>query len=194
MANYKSLAQDYEKAEDLNPSSYDHSILRLFRRWVSQERSPKLFTLLLSLSWLFQVALFLSSATMLYIATSRWRQSNQSCLSEVSQWSPGLEAVEYKSLTFRGSLYHTSAWKGEPRPELDSLWHRVGQVGIMSISADEVRRLGKDPDYVVKVPDDLGGGHVASVEVFHHLHCLASRSRTDYRGKCELMKHLADTR
>ena len=42
----------------------------------------------------------------------------------------------------------------------------------MSITEDEVRRLGKDPEYVVKWPESLGGGHVASVEVFHHLHCL----------------------
>lgn len=182
MANYKSLPQQDEKAEGLNGSPYDTSNTSLFQRWTSREKSSKLSTLLLSLSWLFQVALFLSSGTMLHIATSRWRQSNQNCLSEISQWSPGLEAVEYDSLTFRGSLYHRSAWKGEPGPELDSLWHRVGQVGIMSITADEVRRLGKDPDYVVKVPEDLGGGHVASVEVFHHLHCLASRSKPVLAG------------
>ena len=181
MANYISLPQQDEKVEKSNPSSYETSNASLFHRWTSQERSSKLSTLLLSLLWLFQVALFLYSATMLHIATSRWRQSNQSCLSEISQWSPGLEAVEYESLTFRGSLYHRTAWKGEPRPELDSLWHRVGQVGIMSITAEEVRRLGKDPDYVVKVPEELGGGHVASVEVFHHLHCLASRSKTGAR-------------
>jgi hypothetical protein len=176
MANYTPLLQQDGQSDESASRSQDALTSSLYRRWASSERSQKPSILLLSLLRLFQVALFLSSAAMLYTATSRWRRSNQTCLSTVSQWSPGLEAVEYESLTFRGSLYHRSPWKGEPRPELDALWHRVGQVGAMSVTADEVRRLGKDPDYVVKWPEELGGGHVASVEVFHHLHCLVSSS------------------
>lgn len=109
-------------------------------------------------------------------------------------------------MIFRGSLYHHSKWKGEPRPELDEAWRQVGQgkfictqrkclhalnaecitfvVGAMSITEEQVRRLGKDPDYVVKWPDSLGGGHVASVEVFHHLHCLVRYSLLVWRSHC----------
>lgn len=121
-----------------------------------------------------QIVLFSISASMLYAAYQHSTTNNHDCLFAVSAWSPGLEAVKYETRIFEGSLYHNSPWKGEPRPELDALWHRVGQVGAMSISAEEVRRLGKDPDYVVKWPPDLGGGHVVSVETFHHLHCLVS--------------------
>lgn len=177
MANYTPLLQQPEKEEATLDSDIDHSISATFlHRWTNRQRQTKNSTLLTSLIWLFQLMLLLSSSLMLYIATSRLRQVKQGCLSEVSAWSPGLEAVEYESLTFRGSLFHKSAWKGQPRPELDALWHRVGQVSVMSITADEVRRLGKDPDYVVKWPEEQGGGHVASVEVFHHLHCLVCDS------------------
>jgi hypothetical protein len=129
---------------------------------------------LFALLWCLQAVLLLCSGTMLYIASCRLQESQKKCVEHVSAWSPGLDAVQYESQVFRGSLYHHSAWKGTPRPELDALWHRVGQVGSISITDEEVRRLGKDPDYTIRWPEVYGGGHVASVEVFHHLHCLVS--------------------
>jgi hypothetical protein len=43
------------------------------------------------------------------------------------------------------------------------------------ITANEVRAIGKDPEKAVRFPEEYGFGsdaYMASVEVFHHIHCL----------------------
>jgi hypothetical protein len=43
--------------------------------------------------------------------------------------------------------------------------------------------IGKDPERLVKWPNDLGGGYLARIEVFHQLHCLVSEnSKRDYHS------------
>jgi hypothetical protein len=49
------------------------------------------------------------------------------------------------------------------------------EVQPIIITSDEVRRLGKNPRTALRIPEKLGRGsdaYVASIEVFHHLHCL----------------------
>ena len=43
----------------------------------------------------------------------------------------------------------------------------------MSISEDDLLKSGSSTD-AVRIPDDHGGGFMASVEVNHQLHCLVS--------------------
>jgi len=174
MANYIPLIQQDEKLEvsDSDTTELQHQM------WARPSINAGIFenrsSVLRALSWTFQVMLFAASMTLFFWARISGSDTNCIPMTTISAWSPALEAVEYESHTFAGSPYHHSLWKGPPTPELDALWSRVGQVGAMSISGEEVRRLGKDPDYVIKWPEDLGGGHVVSVEVFHHLHCLVS--------------------
>lgn len=48
----------------------------------------------------------------------------------------------------------------------------------LAISEDELQRIGKDStaNATVQIPDSLGGGYFATLEVFHNLHCLVSSS------------------
>ena len=184
MSNQTPLLLQNEKAEDeaLLETEADSSSRQTRQTRRTSIRTRGLSKMMWPVIWFFQILLLTLSATMLYIATSRLQDARDSMLSDISQWSPGLEAVEYESRTFRGSLYHLSPWKGAPDDELDALWYRVGQIGAMSITSDEVERLGKDPTLVVKWPEEAGGGHVASVEVFHHLHCLNFIRKSTYRA------------
>ena len=49
----------------------------------------------------------------------------------------------------------------------------LNEVGIMSISEDDLLKSGSSTD-AVRIPDDYGGGFMVSVEVHHQLHCLVS--------------------
>lgn len=40
------------------------------------------------------------------------------------------------------------------------------------MTRDDVVRMGKSPEECVQLPENLGGGYMATIEVFHQLHCL----------------------
>lgn len=188
MSTYQPLPQLDEKF-DAVPVCDDQDEEEVIprRQRLTKFCKPSYFTKAIHVaSWTVQLLLLALSASMLYL--SRFENASQRCLSlsDVSSWTPAFEAVEYEPQTFRGDLYHVSPWKGQPNAELEALWARVGQVGAMSISTDEVRKLGKDPDFVIRWPEEYGGGHFASVEVFHHLHCLVRKSMS--------LAHSADCR
>lgn len=48
----------------------------------------------------------------------------------------------------------------------------------LSISDLELNLIGKGPtaNATVKIPDELGDGYFATLEVFHNLHCLVGAS------------------
>lgn len=59
--------------------------------------------------------------------------------------------------------------------EVHDAWVNLTDTAIFPITRNEVIRLGKDPDYAVKAPEEWGwpkDSYLASLEVFHHLHCL----------------------
>ena len=109
--------------------------------------------------------------------------------------APANVAVEYykEITTFNGSLEFDSIYRGEPNPELDAAWSRIGIDGIITrysakkhnftclhdlvpptrLTLEELKKIGKtDSPSIVKFPEEEGGGYMASVEVFHQLHCL----------------------
>lgn len=63
-----------------------------------------------------------------------------------------------------------------PNPEADTLWDEFALTRTIVISAEDVRKLGKDPETVAKFEDDywhLGeNAYMAQLDVFHQLHCL----------------------
>jgi hypothetical protein len=78
-----------------------------------------------------------------------------------------------------GTLLDTnppSIWRARIGAEADAAWDEVGsKVPSIAISADEVRAIGKDPELTVKFPEEYGHGpdaYIASIEAFHHIHCL----------------------
>jgi len=82
-----------------------------------------------------------------------------------------------------------SLYRQDPSPEVDEEWKRIQKFEYMLITADDVRRLGKDPKYTVKAPESFGAGsdlYIARTEVSHQIHCLdvlRKASFPDYYAK-----------
>ncbi|PIG85364.1 hypothetical protein AARAC_002816 [Aspergillus arachidicola] len=116
--------------------------------------------------------------------------SSRACLSHLSDqdkwkatsyYAPILERFDLPRvvLTTNGSLYDSepsSIMRIPQGDEADAEWSRISSgVFPILISAEEVRKLGKDPALAVRVPDEFGYGpdaYLAQTEVFHLLHCL----------------------
>lgn len=77
----------------------------------------------------------------------------------------------------RGEFDHKSIFKGEPNPDLDAAWDQIADDGqIISIDQETFDHLNKSADTAVTVPSGYGGGYLASIEIFHQLHCLVRPS------------------
>ncbi|PLB38961.1 oxidase ustYa family protein [Aspergillus candidus] len=116
--------------------------------------------------------------------------SSQACLQHLStqdKWkatsayAPILERFDIPRVDriTNGSLYDSeppSILRIPQGDEADDEWFRISSgVFPILISAEEIRRLGKDPSLAVRVPDEFGFGpdaYLAQTEVFHLLHCL----------------------
>lgn len=64
-----------------------------------------------------------------------------------------------------------------PSPAVDAAWDKITRVNLISITEDEIRKLGKDPSLTVRSPESWwseswGDGYLGQVDVFHQIHCL----------------------
>jgi hypothetical protein len=83
-------------------------------------------------------------------------------------------------------------WRGTPNPTVDAAWDNLDLsesiqlsiahhptdikttlVAAMSISKEEIERVGKLRNSSVRLPD---GGYMASLAAFHQMHCLVRTS------------------
>lgn len=98
---------------------------------------------------------------------------------------------------FRGRLYAESPYRGNPSKSIDDAWGRFtdnkwfdGGAVVLSVSEDDIRRSWKDGDdewfnSTVRLDERNGGGYMATLEIFHQLHCLVSKSHTEAgNGTC----------
>ncbi|KAL9046167.1 MAG: hypothetical protein Q9214_000929, partial [Letrouitia sp. 1 TL-2023] len=117
----------------------------------------------------------MASCSILLLALKRERDGKHDCVKRHSFYSPALEAVgDWTDIhRLNGSFRFPSVWRGEPSPEVDAAWSRITDVGAFQISEEEMKRV--DPtfaDGAVRLSPKQGGGHMASLEVFHQLHCV----------------------
>ena len=62
-----------------------------------------------------------------------------------------------------------------PDPAVDAAWDDLEIIRVFPITEKEVRRLGKDPELLVKFPPEYGFGdnaYMAQIDMFHQIHCL----------------------
>ncbi|KAH8892958.1 hypothetical protein GQ53DRAFT_628249, partial [Thozetella sp. PMI_491] len=64
-----------------------------------------------------------------------------------------------------------------PSPAVDRAWDRISQAdGVYPMSAEDVARAGKDPEFAVDAPPSWGWPEgktkMMGIEAFHQLHCL----------------------
>ena len=77
-----------------------------------------------------------------------------------------------------------SAYRGTPNKTIDDAWARFttspwfdGGAVVLSVSEDDMRasRKASDDEWfnsTVRLDEENGGGFMATLEVFHQLHCL----------------------
>lgn len=109
--------------------------------------------------------------------------------------APVLQDIPARLATvrFNGSLDYPSEYRGAPSLQVDGAWDKmtkgkyliqyikhanisyltISLVKIISVSESDVIKSGSTKD-AVRVPEEFGGGYMATLEITHQLHCLVS--------------------
>ncbi|KAF5589030.1 uncharacterized protein FSUBG_11281 [Fusarium subglutinans] len=134
--------------------------------------------------------LFLISLGLFVAASLRSNsESEMDYIRKISFYSPVLDSINFKMrpIETEGGLFEAknpSKWRNslKPDPEVDEAWEDLEIIRVFPITETEVRRLGKDPELLVKFPEEYGLGdnaYMAQIDMFHQIHCL------------NLLRHLA---
>ncbi|KAF5227968.1 hypothetical protein FANTH_14633 [Fusarium anthophilum] len=134
--------------------------------------------------------LFLISLGLFVAASLRFNsESEMDSIRKTSFYSPVLDSINFKMrpIETEGGLFEAknpSKWRNSLKPdhEVDEAWEDLEIIRVFPITETEVRRLGKDPELLVKFPEDYGLGdnaYMAQIDMFHQIHCL------------NLLRHLA---
>ncbi|PVH95584.1 hypothetical protein DM02DRAFT_473460, partial [Periconia macrospinosa] len=78
---------------------------------------------------------------------------------------------EYYLVRFNGTLDAPSEFRGPPSAAVDAAWGRLDDFGSVALSEEEFLKAGGTLENS-KMPDELGGGYMADVEILHQMHCL----------------------
>ncbi|PPQ65051.1 hypothetical protein CVT26_015747 [Gymnopilus dilepis] len=112
--------------------------------------------------------------------------------------APAREAVKYSVVRFNGSLEFASPFKGQPTPALDEAWDRIttnNSLWPIRVSDEDLERIYKGGRASnVKYRELDGGGNMASIEVFHQLHCLNMLRKYTYPKEYPEVQELWKTR
>jgi len=130
-------------------------------------------------------ALFLLSVILLtlWIITVNMRKCTY-----VAKYSPANEAIEYlERVKYKATLRFTTPWRGDesgnPSSDIDTAWRRIStDVKPIRVTKEQLHKMGivVSPT-MVTIPQEEGGGYLASLEVTHHLHCLDMLRKATYR-------------
>ncbi|CAO1598248.1 hypothetical protein XANCAGTX0491_002018 [Xanthoria calcicola] len=95
------------------------------------------------------------------------------CLRRFNTYSPVLEGIDtdFQEIRFKYSLWYRSPFKGPPTPEVEAAWQEIMQYGQISVTADDIVRIGQNLSSV-KYPESAGGGYLATAMGTHAIHCL----------------------
>lgn len=101
-------------------------------------------------------------------------------------WSPTLRPKTQWS-KFKGKLMEPSEYRGPPSQAVDDAWKRYtwskwfdgGSValGVTKEAIEKSRKFTEDEwvNSTTRLDDADGGGYLATLEMFHQLHCLVSK-------------------
>ncbi|KAL9630953.1 MAG: hypothetical protein Q9164_006155 [Protoblastenia rupestris] len=64
-----------------------------------------------------------------------------------------------------------------PSKEVDAAWDRISNIGLHSLSEDDIHHLNKNPATAIHSPEEWwssewGSGWMTEIDVFHQIHCL----------------------
>ncbi|EGR50058.1 uncharacterized protein TRIREDRAFT_105220 [Trichoderma reesei QM6a] len=87
-----------------------------------------------------------------------------------------LEQQIQTPLINRHNVNGSSIYREPPSPDVDDAWERLHKGDrLFLVGEDEVRRIGKDPDVLIKAPLEWGygdGQYLAANQGQHDIHCL----------------------
>ncbi|KAI1111506.1 hypothetical protein F5Y14DRAFT_464418 [Nemania sp. NC0429] len=131
------------------------------------------------------VILLASSVTFFILGSAAFFIASTYYYRESSDWSAlGFEKFPRRNVKFVGSFETVTPYRGPPSPEIDAAWARFtmspwadGTAVVLSAGPEEVKAAKKDGEEdwfnsTVQLGDANGGGMMATLEMFHQLHCL----------------------
>ncbi|KAK2011708.1 hypothetical protein LZ32DRAFT_517238, partial [Colletotrichum eremochloae] len=82
--------------------------------------------------------------------------------------APANEAIAYERVSFHNALDDQNVFKGQPREELHRAWHSLLQYSNIRVQQADLMRINR-----TSIPlNDEKGGFLATLDVFHQIHCL----------------------
>ncbi|KAI0381265.1 hypothetical protein F5Y04DRAFT_288908 [Hypomontagnella monticulosa] len=91
-------------------------------------------------------------------------------LIEGSTWSPIQKFIKYEVRDRDTHGYHRNkTFAGRPTPEKDRAWDHLIKPAYFNATAEELERAGESLSDIAQL---LGGGYLASIGVYHELHCV----------------------
>ncbi|KAI8291541.1 hypothetical protein K4K60_001630 [Colletotrichum sp. SAR11_57] len=85
-----------------------------------------------------------------------------------------LETVEVKGTLFN-DYTPSRIWRQPPSEKVDKAWDDMARIEYFGVSGDALRKMGKDPEISVSIPEDWGVGpdkYLVEIDMQHQLHCL----------------------
>ncbi|PLB49953.1 hypothetical protein P170DRAFT_435237 [Aspergillus steynii IBT 23096] len=115
----------------------------------------------------------LGNAAMFFSSLLIFSKSDYLCMQRNAIWSPVWEDVStaYTHTRFNGTLDAPSQYRGPPSSAVDEAWSELDNVGSVALDEETFLRAGGTKENA-RMPDDLGGGYMADIEVLHQMHCL----------------------
>jgi hypothetical protein len=75
--------------------------------------------------------------------------------------------LKWEPRLFENQIETTNPFKGLPRPELDEAWNKLLGPTAIRVSKEVLDKINR-----TSVPLLDGSGYMASLDVYHQLHCL----------------------
>ncbi|KAF4459079.1 tat pathway signal sequence [Fusarium albosuccineum] len=160
-ADTESLLSAEQSQEKLLPSSTS----------TPSKRNKRLKT------WLHIAAIVFYSAitVLLYVWSARINGKRCSCETGAI-YSPARTAIEYEKQTIVHNLADNGKYRGPPRPEQDEAWE-----GLLKYNNLRIQKGDLDKANITSVPlNDDQGGYLATLDVFHSLHCVNKIRKSYY--------------
>ncbi|THC96955.1 hypothetical protein EYZ11_003563 [Aspergillus tanneri] len=101
----------------------------------------------------------------------------------MSTWSPALEIYDdtLSPQRFNGALREGNAYRGPPSQDIDDAWDKILYHGgaLVRISRAQLLKINAS-EYAAEYTQEMGGGYIAGIEVFHQLHCVNMLRKATY--------------
>ncbi|KAH8699312.1 tat pathway signal sequence [Talaromyces proteolyticus] len=111
----------------------------------------------------------------LYTWSTRINEKQCGC-DNAAIYSPARTAIEYEKQTIVHNLADNGKYRGPPRPEQDAAWEDLLRYNNLRIQKEDLEKAN-----TTSVPlNDDQGGYLATLDVFHTLHCVNKIRKSYY--------------